>query len=746
MTNPERPGGQNSATILLGAALAAAILAGLSVFAYHANRAAREREQDLVRNGFSAWIEERAVAVSSIALWDDAILHLDNAFDAEWSHQNVGEWLVVHEGFQVALALDGADQLIFSRGPDAFDGEDAQRIINDLARPLIANVRYQEQTRGPISAHFEAARGIPARIESHVVARLDDAPVVLTASLVQPDFGAALPQSDRAPIVVAVDAIDEAFLALMSERFLLEGLKLGPLAAPTRSSLARMPLLDADGRTLLVLEWRPERPGTAMLTAFMPVILLMLALLGLLGWRLHMQRVRATEHLILNEARASHLAFNDSLTGLPNRLKFGEKLQRSISQIRKSGGSFAVLCIDLDRFKEVNDTFGHEAGDELIRAAARLLGGACGPDDMLARLGGDEFAIVQPAASRGDADELARRLVSLLRDPVDLEFGRVFVGCSVGVAIIDDPAMDATECFRRADLALYRAKDQGRARHVFFDIEMDTLARGRIELREMLRTALTHGDVSIVYQPQVNHLGDLSGVEALARWTHAERGAIPPSVFVPIAEESGLIDALGAYVLRRAFLDSRRLPNLRIAVNVSATQIRKKDFALNLAELVDETGVDPSRFELEITEEVLLGDDPMIRATLETVRRLGFRIALDDFGTGYSSLSYLQRYPIDKIKIDRSFIANLGAERNADAVVGAIVRLARALNLDVIAEGVETESQRLRVQAAGCGDIQGYLPGRPAPIEEILRLAASMARAAAAPAPPQADMGLRQRA
>jgi EAL domain-containing protein (putative c-di-GMP-specific phosphodiesterase class I) len=312
----------------------------------------------------------------------------------------------------------------------------------------------------------------------------------------------------------------------------------------------------------------------------------------------------------------------------------------------------------------------------------------------------------------------------------------VFIGCSVGIALVSDPDVDSTECLRRADLALYRAKAEGRSCLVFFEEEMDASLRNRLQLREDLREGLAAGQLNLVYQPQVHH-GDIYGVEALLRWEHPERGMISPAVFVPIAEQSGLIEPLGLFTLRRAFEDSHRLPGMRVAVNVSAAQLRLKDFVPNLRKVIEETGVDTRRLELEITEGLLLGDDTAVLDRLQQIRSLGFRIALDDFGTGYSSLSYLQRYPIDKIKIDRSFIANLGVEGDADAVVSAIVRLARALRLDVIAEGVETEAQRLRLAAAGCGDIQGYLFGKPMSLESVVEgfLAQVNNTTPAAPAP-----------
>ncbi len=423
------------------------------------------------------------------------------------------------------------------------------------------------------------------------------------------------------------------------------------------------------------------------------------------------------------EARVRHLAYHDILTGLPNRALLREKLGQVSEQIRQTGRSFAVHCIDLDNFKYINDTFGHQAGDELVRSVAATLTAACGPDDLIARLGGDEFAVVQAHASEDDAAALAQRIVDVISRPIDLEVAKVHIGCSIGVTIVRDCAADSMESLREADLALYRAKAEGRSRFVFFEPHMDAAVRTRRELQEDLRCAIDDGTIMLAYQPQMGDDGNLVGIEALARWCHPARGNVPPSVFIPVAEEGGLIVDLGYYLLRRAFLDSFRWPELKVAVNVSAAQLRMKNFVPIVRSLIRETRVDPKRFELEITESVLMGDDPATLDTLRRLRDLGFMLALDDFGTGYSSLSYLRQFPIDKIKIDRSFITNLGSDAGADAIISALIKLAHSLNMTVIAEGVETESQRASLSSAGCNYVQGFLFGRPMAPEDIEHLA-----------------------
>lgn len=714
---------------LLSTALGALAVFALFLFAHQSDSAARAREEALLDNGVVARVAELGRMTESDALWDEAVVHLVNSFDRAWAEENIGKFFFETKGFDQAAVLDGADAPIYAMvGGETVDPALAGSLAT-AAQPLVRQVRNAERTRGPLDAHFAAKGAVTTPIYRSAFVRHGDKVYVATAALVQPHTTAVAPRSQQSAIMLTAKAVDQAFLAPLADRFLLDDPDVVTPGMPLAPGRARIKLKEDAGAALMAVDWQPRQPGSDLLAVALPVALCVLAGMGLLVWALYRHDRKATGNLLASEARATHLAYHDGLTGLPNRLMLAERLQRANAALRQTGAAFAVHCIDLDRFKEVNDTFGHETGDELVRAVAGRLASRLPEGCTLARLGGDEFALLHPDADLGGAETLARALVALMSEPVELSVGRVHLGASIGVALVDDPLLDGQECLRRADLALYRAKDAGRGRHMVFADEMDASMRQRALIRDDLRAALAGDQLQLVYQPQV-HDGEIYGVEALLRWTHPERGPVSPAVFIPIAEESGLIEAIGRFTLREAFQTSHRLPGLRIAVNVSAVQVRARDFVAQLAGLLSQTGADPGRFELEITEGLLLGDDPAIRQTLQGMRDLGFRIALDDFGTGYSSLSYLQRYPIDKIKIDRSFITNLGADKSADAVVSAIVRLARALRLDVIAEGVETETQLLRLRAAGCGDVQGYLCGRPMPFDQLVQCLASP------PAPP----------
>jgi diguanylate cyclase (GGDEF)-like protein len=698
---------------LLGAAGGMVLLAAPFYSAVQTDLTAQAREETVVSNGVAHYLSEIARKSVAQTVWDDAVAHLDVKFDPEWAHQHIGIYFAQTEGLDAALVLDRDDAPVYAMRAGRAEDPGAARTLAEASAALVRAVRAEEERRGPLrEALLRGDTRMRPVLASHV-ATLDGEPYAIAASLVQPAFGAVMPATSRSAIVVTAKRLDGDFVRALSEKFLLADAELVQGLADAPQGRARALLRHDRQSVSATLLWTPAKPGAEFLNKTLPPTLMLLGSLAGLAAILYRRGKLATQNLISSEARASHLAYHDTLTGLPNRAMLSENLARSIAELQRDGRPFAVLCVDLDHFKEVNDAFGHLAGDELIRAVARCIQTACRDSDLVARLGGDEFAIIQAGAGADCAGALAGRIVSVLSQPIELQVGRVFIGASIGVTLVAEGDDTPQECLRRADLALYRAKAGGRGRFVFFEEEMDATVKTRAALQSDLREALARGELELHYQPQLDGRNEIVGLEALVRWNHKTRGSVSPSAFVPIAEETGLIEALGMFTLRRAFEDSKNFPGVKIAVNVSAAQLRRKDFADQLQALVEECAVSPENFELEITEGLLLGDDPHTHEALQRLRSLGFTIALDDFGTGYSSLSYLQRYPIDKIKIDRSFIARLGAEPRADAVVTAMVRLARALGLSVIAEGVETEAQRLSLTVAGCPDVQGFLTGRP---------------------------------
>ena len=432
------------------------------------------------------------------------------------------------------------------------------------------------------------------------------------------------------------------------------------------------------------------------------------------------------------EARIAHLAHHDPLTDLPNRTLFRIRLEEALGRARR-GESFAVCCLDLDRFKDVNDSLGHPVGDALLQAVTRRLLAELRETDTVARLGGDEFAVIQSSVHQpGDAIALAERLIAALGAPFTIEGNRVVVGASIGIAVAPGDGLDADLLLRNADMALYRAKADGRGRFSFFETDMDVRMQTRRSLELDLRQALVAGEFELFYQPLVNiRTRGVTGFEALLRWRHSERGLVLPDRFIPVAESMELIVPIGAWVLAQACAEAARWPGSpKVAVNLSPIQFASPTLVEDLAAALAGSGLDPRRLELEITETVMLKDSEATLATLHGLKALGVGIALDDFGTGYSSLRYLQRFPFDKVKIDRSFIANLGQSRESTAIVRAVIDLCSGLAMTSTAEGVETGSQLRILAQNGCTEAQGYHFSRPCPPRDIPALLETLGRAA----------------
>jgi diguanylate cyclase (GGDEF)-like protein/PAS domain S-box-containing protein len=426
--------------------------------------------------------------------------------------------------------------------------------------------------------------------------------------------------------------------------------------------------------------------------------------------------VRDISERLEAQRRIRQLAHYDPLTGLANRLLFQDRLSTALPLAQRSGQGVVLLCLDLDRFKAANDLLGHPAGDKLLADAAARLAGSVREMDTPARLGGDEFAVIQPLTADPDAAAaLASRLVMELSRPYEWEGQSVTLGTSIGIAIFPQDGATAEALMQNADLALYRAKQDGGGAFRFFKPEMDWRLQQRRELERDLREATARGEMEVHYQPLfASETLDLVGYEALLRWTHPQRGAVSPDQFIPVAEECGAIGPLGRWVLDMACAEAASWPTpLRIAVNLSPVQFRQTDLAGMVATILHKHQLDPARLELEITEGVLIDDGERALAVLRRLKALGVRIALDDFGTGYSSLSYLRRFPFDKIKIDKSFIHGLGEDHDAEAIVSSIIAMSHSLRLDVTAEGVETEGQLLRLRSEHCSQVQGFLLGRP---------------------------------
>ncbi len=431
------------------------------------------------------------------------------------------------------------------------------------------------------------------------------------------------------------------------------------------------------------------------------------------------------------EARIAHMAHHDGLTDLPNREYFQERLKQALDQA--AGKRVGVLYIDLDLFKNINDSFGHPVGDRLLKEVAARLGTTVRGANIAARLGGDEFAVILAAdVSPNEASACASLLIDMLKAPYELDGQEMVIGASIGIALSPGDGVTSEELMRNADMALYRAKSDGGGVHHFFEREMDLQAQKRRDMELDLRRAFANGEFELHYQPLVSTASDrISGFESLLRWRHQDKGMISPAEFIPVAEDIGLITQLGEWVLREACAEAVKWPvDVKVAVNLSPAQFRSRNLVQVVISALARSGLSPKRLELEITESIFLAETDANLAILHQLRELGVSISMDDFGTGYSSLSYLRSFPFDKIKIDRSFVKDLALRPDCGAIVRAISGLGRSLNITTTAEGVETEDQLDWLRAEGCNEVQGFLFSAARPAAEIAKLLADFGRRA----------------
>lgn len=696
---------------------------GVWAAAREADRVAVERQVKTVQHLINAEIDAVPFEQQTAALWSMMSDEVRKPRpDFRFLDENVGSWMKRLFGHHGAIILDGADRPIYvSLNGRRVDSAEYARLSSDL-KPLVDGVRGRD--RHPPTVHDRREGGgtapgstvttAPTAIHESNAIELLDRPAAASAMLIAGTDGRqTLPNPY---LMISFRYFDNAFVREVAKRNLIDGLRFSIDPAPAPGEIS-FPFLSSHDGTIGYFFWRPLRPGDSMLEAIGPEIIgvtvafiVALLVLARAVWRAGLDATRRLIQLRASEAQAQHLAFHDVLTGLPNRALFNDRLEQAIAAAKR-GQIFGVLALDLDRFKRVNDTLGHQAGDSLIRELTDRFSGLLREGDTIARVGGDEFMILLPDVDRIALDSICNRILAAASAPFDLAGGRMYVGASIGIVLLPEAGPDRVEVLRKADVALYRAKGDGRNCYRYFSDSLDETVKFRSALEEELRNALTDGgQLRVVYQPEVCPRGNtVLGLEALIRWDHPTRGLICPEQFISIAEETGLIGALGEWVLNEAAGVARRFPDLFMAVNLSPKQIQVSGFVDRVTRLVRDAGCRPEQFEFEITESVLIEDAEFATSCLNALRAEGFRIALDDFGTGYSSLNRLKQFKVDKIKIDRSFTHSIGRTEDAAAIVTSVVTLGHAMGLKVTAEGVETADQRDFLYAAGCNELQGFL-------------------------------------
>lgn len=698
---------QVTLTVLALAAFSLAMVVGFGFYAaLSADRNSLEKQKTFVAGGIADQVKELLREQESVADWDDAVINARRG-DQQWMADNLGQWMHDYYGHDRVYVLDAADRPIHAMR----DGETVAPAAFEADRSVIA--ASVAQVRALLATNAQA--GDPPAAALGDLVSFEGRPAILA---VQP----LIPSSDRlaqAPgteyLHVSVQFIDDELIGKIAGKYLLSGAHLLPGLMSSITD-ASVPLVASSGQILGYAAWEQDRPGMTLIRKAGPALLLGGLLAAGVLYFLLLRLRRAAGELQRTQDEARYLAFHDTLTGLPNRALFEDRMKRALLAVERSNGRIALLYLDLDRFKNVNDTFGHAVGDELVRQTATRLQTSVRQVDTVARLGGDEFAIIIfDIKNLAAAEELCDRLLGAIAAPYNLMGTQAYVGVSIGVAMSSGAEPDPQDLLRKADIALYEAKKKGRGRHEVFAGDMDeVLTRKRI-IETDLRAALAGGDqFGLVYQPvYAADCATLLGAEALVRWDHPVHGGLSPTHFVTIAEERGMIGLLGDWVLREAagFAATTDLP--WVSVNVSPLQLRDQEFPENLLKILDEAGVAPSRLQLEITERVLLEISEVASSVLTQLRRAGIRIALDDFGTGYSSIGYLRNGAVDKLKIDRSLVKLLGSSEDTSAIVKALVGIGSAMQVTVTAEGVETVEQRDLLVAMACHELQGYLLSAP---------------------------------
>jgi diguanylate cyclase (GGDEF)-like protein len=706
--------------VIVAVAIVCIVVAVLSS-AHRADEVATQHEKQLFAHALDNYGERVLREVKSVATSEQAIQNIRVKFDPAWAQQRVGLWLQTYFDHDIVFIFDGQDKPIYAQtGRRAAETSWFEKAQPDFDSVLEYMHGRDPAMNGALRIAEPSVTEDGPFAQSAVIRDIQDKPAIIAAVAVGRADNAPSARDVTAPIVMSVKFIDKDVLADIASQLSLTNLRqVGNETVPA-SDLSD-DLSGPQGNTIARFAWTPRQPGAEIVSNVIPFIAVALAGFALLAAFVLRYMRRTAVAIAAGESRLRHLAMHDPLCGLPNRIFFGERLEAVIDEVRAGSAPAAVFYIDLDHFKDVNDTLGHPVGDELIRNVTLRLSHALRGGDLVARLGGDEFAVI---SSIGDDNPkmmaMAQRMIAAICAPYAIGGQNIVIGASIGIAIIDKNCGSSADIMRYADMALYRAKNEGRNRACIYDAAMDADLSSRKLLEGDLREAIENDRLKVFYQPIVNKSGEkVLGVEALCRWTHATRGEISPAEFIAAAEHSGLIIELGAWVLRRACLDGKAWPGLDVAVNVSPLQFRRTDFVEMVERTLAETQFDPARLEIELTESVLIGNIDTAEAAMLRLKALGVRIALDDFGTGYSSLLYLRRFPFDKLKIDRSFVMSIEKAADAAAIVHAIVSLGRGLGMKVTAEGVETADQQLFLRAAGVHSMQGYRFGKAVPAAEI---------------------------
>jgi len=719
-------------TRIIGAAIAFGGVLLIVVIAYTgwiSNASEVASEQARVENALNRSIFRALDQQKSVAWWDDAVVSVAQKPDLDFIDANFGIFLTETYSHDEVYILDSNDQPVYAylngarAEPSVFREQEPELrpVIRGLREGSSGGLRERPDDFGASQGSYDVLKGVLqwARWKGNILL-VDGIPSIVAAMTIVPNVDMSL-QSGTPFLVVSIIHLNEKVVSDIGRSLLLPDLKLSETMS-RGDGIVSVPLKVDDGRFAGYAVWTTSRPGQSLLTVILPLVIIGVLGTGILSAAMLRRLGKASAELARREASATYQAKHDPLSGLPNRHYFALKTEETLREKRARGlpPTLIVGYLDVDRFKDINDTLGHHTGDELIKRVAKRLTDYLEADDFLARFGGDEFAVLRSGVDAPGVKPLEKSIEAAFKRPFSVDGQEIRVTASLGLSRAPEHGATTDALMQNADIALYEAKKRGRDQSVFFSNEMAGELQQRRQVELELREALHADSLELHYQPIVScESNRIVGVEALLRWFHPVHGAIAPSVFIPIAEEAGIMPELGEWVLRTAMENAARWPDLEIAINLSPAQFRHVDLQGLLTGLLQSTGFDPGRFALEITEGLLLDNSNKTKSTLQAIRNLGFRIALDDFGTGFSSLRYLIDFRFDKLKIDRSFVSGMSRVGPARAIVQSVIELGRALGMDVVAEGVESEAEAVMMRALGCHSMQGYYFSRPIPAADI---------------------------
>lgn len=697
--------------ILMGLAIAViigAIYAGAAM-----NSAALRIESGIIGKEIDRVVVGTLDQQKSVALWDEALERIA-ANDVEWLDAEIGDYLTGTYGHDLLIIQDGRGQVVYQteRVPGAISAPEVSRI----AAPLLTEIRGGAQRRWTKrDAGFTSQESNEGAMEAAAALRaganilkLSGQPAVVSVMTFTPTTDLSL-HTATPPIIISVKRLSPQRLAKIGSDVNVTDLHLAPLS--TRDESGGIELDADDGSPIGFLAWKQQMPGKAFISYLLPVLLL-LTCSGVLAGHYFVNKITTlATRLRFTAEQARRLAYEDQVSKLPNRRAFHDKLKQ---QCAADARPFVVALVDIDRFKEINDTYGHETGDRLIEAVSERLKAEMGSDGMVARLGGDEFAAITFPDTGCDAPALKGRLGKLFEAPFQLGPYRILSSASIGLYAVSRKEAKPTDVLRNADTALYEAKARGRRQGVIYTSQMSNAARAKRLIERDLQDAIENGELYVAYQP-VHAIGSHRAheVEALIRWRHPQLGELAPETFVQVAEQSNLIVSLGQTVFRMVLEQLKNWPEMHVSINLSPRELRSSELLRFVRNGCREHGIAPNRITFEITEGVAIDDSGKANLILQSLRAIGFRIALDDFGTGYASLSFLQTFPLDRVKLDRSLLNAKNADKKMSAVFEGAISIGRQLGLEVVAEGIETEEQFNLAQRAGCTHMQGYLLSPP---------------------------------